>query len=128
MRNRLSVLFGAVIVLGAAVSTAEARVTGSLFGDGGWEAIAGPGTVASFTWAGETEIWTWTAALPLSAAPAVEPDDRAVNPDLVAGLPAPEPPAILLAGMALGSVLFGRSFLSRRSKVVAEDAARESEG
>ena len=126
MRNRLLGLSAAVIVLGVAVSTAEARVPGTLFGDGGWE--AGPATVASLTWAGETETWTWTAALPLSAPPAVELDDRAVNPDLVAGLPAPEPPAILLAGMALGSVLFGRSFLSRRPKVGAEDAARDSEG
>lgn len=129
MRNRLLGLFAAVIVLGVAVSTAEARGMGTVFGgDGGWEAAAGPGTVASLTWAGETETWTWTAALPLSAPPAVELDDRAVNPDLVAGLPAPEPPAILLAGMALGSVLFGRSFLSRRPKVGAEDDARESEG
>jgi hypothetical protein len=36
--------------------------------------------------------------------------------EFVTGIAAPEPPAIVLAGMALGGVICGRSLLRKRQK------------
>jgi len=71
------------------------------------------GTVAlgSFAWAGENETLADVQLTPLAA------DD--VNIEMVTALAAPEPPAIVLAGMALGGVLCGRSLL-RKKKAVTE--------
>ena len=43
-----------------------------------------------------------------------------VNLKLMTGLAAPEPPAIVLAGMALGGLICGRSFLQKRRKSTKE--------
>lgn len=129
MRNGLASLLMLVILSAVALPTVEAGGLEGLFAaNGSWSEGPSPAALSSLTWAGETETWAWTPSLPLVVRVAVEIDPWASNPDLVAGLPAPEPPAILLAGMALGSVLFGRSFLSRRPKVEADDVARDSEG
>ena len=37
-----------------------------------------------------------------------------VDVTLMTGIAAPEPPAIVLAGMALGGLICGRSFLQKR--------------
>jgi hypothetical protein len=69
-----------------------------------------PTTVASLAWAGENEsFFTFnTAGMDL---PEGEVDVR-----LMTGLAAPEPPAIVLAGMALGGLICGRSLLQKRRK------------
>jgi hypothetical protein len=75
----------------------------------------GFGTVAlgSLAWAGENETLADVELTPLATAA----DD--VNIEMVTALAAPEPPAIVLAGMALGGVLCGRSLL-RKKKAVTE--------
>lgn len=77
-----------------------------------WEAFSqGQSSSATFAWAGENETFAGYAA-PITAA--VDADR---NIQLMTGLAAPEPPAIVLAGMAIGGVICGRSILrKRRSK------------
>ena len=80
--------------------------------------VDGFGSVAlgSLAWAGENET---LADVELTAV-ATSADD--VNIEMVTALAAPEPPAIVLAGMALGGVLCGRSLLKKKQrKAAAED-------
>jgi len=68
----------------------------------------------SLAWAGEDETFA-----------SVDPGLLDTNgDDLLAAHAAPEPPAIVLAGMAIGGVFCGRSLL--RKKKVARDANEES--
>lgn len=67
----------------------------------------------SLAWAGENES---TSILSFSP---VEFPEGEVNVQLMTALAAPEPPAIVLAGMALGGVLCGRSLLKKK-KVATE--------
>ena len=73
----------------------------------------GFGTVAlgSLAWAGENETLADVELTPLATAAAD------VNIEVVTALAAPEPPAIVLAGMALGGVLCGRSLLKKKKAV-----------
>ena len=80
---------------------------------------------ASFAWAGEDESFANSYTLLGSPRQLVAYDDEIVNPELLTGIPAPEPPALVLAGMAFGGVLCGRSLLMRRKK--AEVEAPESD-
>lgn len=76
------------------------------------------GTVAlgSLAWAGENETLADTQLVPVATSA------DGVNIEMVTALAAPEPPAIVLAGMALGGVLCGRSLLKKKQrKAVAED-------
>jgi len=76
----------------------------------------GTATLGSLAWAGENETLADTQ-LTLVATSA---DD--VNIEMITALAAPEPPAIVLAGMALGGVLCGRSLLKKKQrKAAAED-------
>jgi len=77
-------------------------------------ATTAPGSLA---WAGENES---LFGVDLGPAVIVVED---VNVEMMTALVAPEPPAIVLAGMALGGVLCGRSLLRRKSvkKAAAED-------
>ena len=68
----------------------------------------------SLAWAGENES---TSILTFSP---VELPEGEVNVRLMTALAAPEPPAIVLAGMALGGLICGRSILSKRRKTTKE--------
>ena len=68
----------------------------------------------SLAWAGENEAFA-----ALTVAPA-EIAERDVDVHLMTALAAPEPPAIVLAGMALGGVICGRSMLRKRNKATKE--------
>jgi len=90
-----------------------------------WEAF-GPrgGMPASFAWAGEDESGSgsaFTAIVPLPGT-AFLTDIDDVDLQLVTGLAAPEPPAIVLAGIALGSLACGRSLFRKRGRRAADTA------
>ncbi|MFM7205600.1 MAG: hypothetical protein ACKO4T_02865 [Planctomycetaceae bacterium] len=70
----------------------------------------------SLAWAGENESFAGLELAPLSRMPEGEVDAK-----FVTGLAAPEPPAIVLAGMALGGVICGRSFLRKRPKASTKE-------
>ena len=69
----------------------------------------------SLAWAGENES---TSILTFS--PVEQITEGEVNVKLMTALAAPEPPAIVLAGMALGGLICGRSILSKRRKSTKE--------
>lgn len=81
---------------------------------------------ASFAWAGEDESFANSYTLLGSPRQLVAYDDEIVNPELLTGIPAPEPPALVLAGMAFGGVLCGRSLLMRRKKAEVEAAESDA--
>jgi hypothetical protein len=64
----------------------------------------------SLAWAGENETLVDVALTPV----ATSADD--VNIEMITPIAAPEPPAIVLAGMALGGVLCGRSLLRKKNR------------
>ena len=77
-----------------------------------------PAPRATLAWAGEDEAFATVSALqsaPIHERPQGDVDDR-----LMTGLPAPEPPAMVLAGMALGGLICGRSFFQKRFKTTKE--------
>jgi hypothetical protein len=112
-----STLTFAAVALVAVAMTSAARAESLL--PSSWEAFAaGQTTAATFAWAGENETFAGFAA------PIVAVIDTDSNIELMTGLAAPEPPAIVLAGMALGGVVCGRSILrKRRVKVSGEERA-----
>jgi hypothetical protein len=69
----------------------------------------------SLAWAGENESTSI-----LTFAPVEQITEGEVNVKLMTALAAPEPPAIVLAGMALGGLICGRSILSKRRKSTEE--------
>ena len=69
----------------------------------------------SLAWAGENEAFST-----LQFAPVDQMTDTELNVKLMTGLAAPEPPAIVLAGMALGGLICGRSILQKRRKTTKE--------
>ncbi len=69
----------------------------------------------SLAWAGEHESTSI-----LTFAPVEQITEGEVNVKLMTALAAPEPPAIVLAGMALGGLICGRSILSKRRKSTKE--------
>ena len=70
------------------------------------------GSAGSLAWAGENESATLLAMG--STMPELIENDCDI--EFVTGIAAPEPPAIVLAGMALGGVICGRSLLRKRQK------------
>ena len=70
------------------------------------------GSAGSLAWAGENESATMLALG--STMPELIENDCDI--EFVTGIAAPEPPAIVLAGMALGGVICGRSLLRKRQK------------
>jgi hypothetical protein len=86
-------------------ASAPAATPDSLLADTGWEAFVGPAALGSFAWAGEDETFSVTKAVVA---------DAELNVQSLTGLAAPEPPALVLAGIAFGGVLCGRSLLARR--------------
>ena len=69
-------------------------------------------SAGSLAWAGENESGTMLAMG--SSMPELTETDCDI--EFVTGIAAPEPPAIVLAGMALGGVICGRSLLRKRQK------------
>jgi hypothetical protein len=75
----------------------------------------GSSAPASLAWAGENETLVDVQLVPVSNSA----DD--VNIEMVTPIAAPEPPAIVLAGMALGGVLCGRSLLKKKQRKAVEE-------
>ena len=99
-----------------------------LLGNGGWEALSGAPAGGSLAWAGEDETFHACQSLLVAPRLAVELDEHAIDVELLTGLPAPEPPALVLAGMAFGGVLCGRTLLMRQrartESAVGDEEAR----
>lgn len=108
------------------VAGPTAQATGMetvLLGNGGWETFSGTATNGSLAWAGEDETLIRSATGLRASKFIVEFDEREIDVALLTGLPAPEPPALVLAGMAFGGVLCCRSLLiRRRAKTESSDA------
>jgi hypothetical protein len=100
----------------ALFSAPPADAAESLLADTRWEAFAGTAAPASLAWAGEDETFIKATAEVIGRPSGVIVDDIDLDVQSLAGLPAPEPPALVLAGMAFGGVLFGRSLLARRKR------------
>lgn len=119
MCKRISLIGLAGVLTLALASTASAD-SSSLLGDAGWESFANARNLASFAWAGVDETFashSLAELIHVSPQPLMfEDDGLAVDVALLTGVPAPEPPAIVLAGLAFGGVLCGRSVLARRRK------------
>lgn len=113
--------FAAATLLSVSTLTlvsAPVHATDSLLADAGWESFADSVTPASFAWAGEDETFA-SHATALGRPSVVTSEDADLDVRSLTGLPAPEPPALVLAGMAFGGVLFGRSVLGRRKRSAA---------
>lgn len=98
------------VALSAAAVASEQDI--SLLETASWESFAGVRETASFAWSGEDETLFHSAGI----ARQIAQSEEGVNVEIVTALPAPEPPALVLAGMAFGGVLCGRSMLVRRRK------------
>jgi len=116
----LSLLSLAMAIFSA---SAPAAAPESLLADTTWETFAGSPPLASFAWAGEDENLRGSRV----GTPAVTVADSDLNPRTLTGLAAPEPPALVLAGMAFGGVLCGRSLLARRRRQTGEASNVNSE-
>lgn len=116
MKNLLSTT-GWTSLVAFALSTAA--VAGdqdfSILGTASWESFVAGGQPATMAWSGEDETLVVVEDL-LGNARQIAHSDEGVNVEIVTALPAPEPPALVLAGMAFGGVLCGRSLLGRRRK------------
>lgn len=116
MKNLLSTTGWTSLV---AVALSTAAIAGdqdfSLLANTSWEAFVAGGQPASLAWSGEDETLTLAEDMLGNARQIAQSDDD-VNIEIVTALPAPEPPALVLAGMAFGGVLCGRSLLGRRRK------------
>ena len=120
-------LAGTLLIACSTAVTANSDTSGIL-GVSNLDAFADSTAPASFAWAGEDE--TYSGALTLLGKPrqAVAYDESVVDAELLTGLPAPEPPALVLAGMAFGGVLCGRSLLMRRRKAAGGAADEKDRG
>jgi hypothetical protein len=114
MKTPLTV--AAVVAIFGLVTQAQAAPSSVLPGNAGWEDFADNTAIASFAWAGENESLAHSYDLLGKPRQGALVDDGPVDTRLLTGLPAPEPPALVLAGMAFGGVLCGRSLLTRRRK------------
>lgn len=116
MKNLLSTT-GWTSLVAFALSTAA--VAGdqdfTLLATANWESFVAGGQPATLAWSGEDETLVVAEDL-LGNARQIAHSDEDVNIEIVTALPAPEPPALVLAGMAFGGVLCGRSLLMRRRK------------
>ena len=127
MNKHLIALAAAVVLAFACGSPARADgIDTVLLGNRGWEAFAGSASHGSLAWAGEDETFFASRSVLGSLPQAVAFDENAVDVALLTALAAPEPPALVLAGMAFGGVLCGRSLLMRR-RARSESAGRVEE-
>ncbi|MGI9178867.1 MAG: hypothetical protein ACR2IT_13550 [Pirellulales bacterium] len=108
-----STLFGFLTTADAA-DVAAANMTGSIL----VAEMDAPATIASLAWAGENETFS---SIDLGDAGLASQDEIEVNVQLITGIAAPEPPAIVLAGMAIGGMLCGRSLLRKRRPAATKE-------
>lgn len=110
-------LIAAASALFACGSSADAS---SVVGHGDTIIVAPLATTASATlaWSGENET---LLSVDLTEVASVSDD---VNVEMMTAIVAPEPPAIVLAGMALGGVLCGRSLLRKKAPKTTESEDR----
>jgi hypothetical protein len=110
----------ALLFLVMAIATsAQAAPVDSLLADTSWESFAGKSALSSFAWAGEDENLL-SSRLGRTAVTVADAD---LDSRMLTGLAAPEPPALVLAGMAFGGVICGRSLLARRRRQLGEAAS-----
>lgn len=116
MKNLLSTT-GWTSLVAFALSTAAvaSEQDFSLLANASWESFVSGGQPATLAWSGEDETLVIAEDM-LGASRQIASSDEAVNIEIVTALPAPEPPALVLAGMAFGGVLCGRSLLMRRRR------------
>ena len=117
MKNALSTT-GWTSLLAFALSTAAVASDQNftLLGNAGWESFVAGGQPATLAWSGEDETLVVSEDMLGENRQIAHSDTNAVNIEIVTALPAPEPQALVLAGMAFGGVLCGRSLLGRRRK------------
>jgi hypothetical protein len=103
-----------LLSLAMAIFSASSRAASpeSLLTDSSWEAFAGQPALGSFAWAGENESLLYAQL----GQTIVTRADADLDPRTLTGLAAPEPPTLVLAGMAFGGVLCGQSLLARRRR------------
>jgi hypothetical protein len=114
----------AIFLAGEAVDGVIARCTEPAADHGKVIVLAGMGresfasfkSAASLAWAGEDESYALLANLQAAQCLIGEEDENEVDTKLLTGLPAPEPPALVLAGLAFCGVLCRRSLLVRRRR------------
>ena len=129
MSKHLISLMTASLLVVASGSLGRADVVETvLLGRVSWEAFSGTAAAGSFSWAGVDESFATSPTLPSASQQFVTLDDQAVDVELITALAAPEPPALVLAGMAFGGVLCGRTLLMRRRSKVDSDVGQESRG
>jgi hypothetical protein len=122
-----SMTIGFAGLLAFVSSAAMAGPDGSvLLGSTAWTTFADSNPAASFAWAGVDESFSGSSSLLGEAGAAVAFDEKTVDAVLLTGIAAPEPPTLVLAGMAFGGVLCGRSLLLRRKTVAVVPEARDS--
>ena len=97
----------------------QAAASESLLATTNWEVFATANTCGSLAWCGEDE--TFSAVKDPLGKLKVVLEDADLDLRLMTGRPAPEPPALVLAGMAFGGVLCGRSLLKRRKRQAGEN-------
>jgi len=121
MFNRLTMTGLAGLVLVTLASSAVAAESSALLGDASWQTFS-KGTNASLGWADVDESLSMMVAFAAESVQAVVLDERAEDLDLLRAVAAPEPPVLVLAGLAFGGVLCGRSVLGwRRQNAPRQD-------
>ena len=103
-------LIAAISAVLACGTTADASPVASVGGSSILVGTIDSTASGSFAWAGENETLVDVALTPV----ATSADE--VNIEMITPIAAPEPPAIVLAGMALGGVLCGRSLLRKKNR------------
>ena len=118
---------GSLLIACSTAVTANSD-TSVILGGTTCESVAASNASASFAWSGEDETYGGSLTLLGTPRQAVAYDESIVDAELLTGLPAPEPPALVLAGMAFGGVLCGRSLLMRRRKAAGGAADEQDNG
>jgi len=108
----IAALVSVAMLSGSYAPAADVTSQGVLPAD--WHMFAGgEHSAASLSWAGEGVLEL--AALPERVGVRVSSQGLTeAEAKLLTGLAAPEPPTMVMAGMAIGGVVFGRSLLRRR--------------
>jgi hypothetical protein len=113
-RFSASLVAGAV-ALGFVASAQGARAETPLLPRTWVDFAAGRGVLGSLAWSGEREdisLFQFSVATQ-SGDP---PDGQDVDPKLITGIAAPEPPAAVMAGLAIAGAFCGRSMFIRRRR------------
>lgn len=118
-RLALTMIGTAGLLVVASASQGVAGETSALLDGTSWRTFAN-GPTASLAWAGIDESLAVKVAIggaPRQAAVLNKGDE---NIDLLRAVAAPEPPALVLAGLALGGVLCSRTVAGRRKQAAGD--------